>query len=260
MKNELDIVIDAVKRAGTCVMQLARKGFETYRKADHSPVTSADFAVNDILRETLMNHFPNDGWMSEESPDCPNRLNTSRVWVIDPIDGTSYFIKGIPQFSISVALVEQQQPILGVVYNPAKDELFSALCGQGLHLNDEPFNVNPTTNTPLTILVNPSRLDHNEFQAYQAYATLQPMGSIAYSLALVAAGKADGTINFDQLHEWDIAAGCLLVQESGGTNTDYNGTPLQYNQADPIVHGVLASRFGAQDAFKALLSHTTSSP
>ena len=117
MKNELDIVIDAVKRAGTCVMQLARNGFETYQKSDHSPVTSADFAVNDILQETLMNHFPKDGWRSEESPDSPNRLNTSRVWVIDPIDGTSYFIKGIPQFSISVALVEQQQPILGVVYN-----------------------------------------------------------------------------------------------------------------------------------------------
>lgn len=260
MKNELNIVIDAVKRAGACAMQFAKDGFEIYRKTDHSPVTSADLAINDILKETLMSHFPEDAWMSEESPDSLARLNTSRVWVIDPIDGTSYFIKGIPQFSISVALVEQQQPILGVVYNPAKDELFSALRGKGLYLNGKPLHVNPTTNDPLTILVNPSRLDRKEFQAYQTYARLQPMGSIAYSLALVAAGQADGTINFDRLHEWDVAAGCLLIQESGGTNIDSNGAPIHYNQVDPIIHGILATHLGSQEAFKELLSHTPIAP
>ena len=126
MNTELDVVLDAVRLAGTRALQLAKEGFEIHRKADHSPVTSADLAVNEILREALIGHFPNDGWMSEEDPDTPERLNKSRVWIIDPIDGTSYFIKGIPQYSFSVALIENQRPKLGVVYNPATEELFSA--------------------------------------------------------------------------------------------------------------------------------------
>ncbi len=254
MNTELDVVVEAVRRAGTRVMELADQGFETHRKADLSPVTSADLAVNDILRETLMKHFPTDGWMSEESPDTPERLNKSRVWIIDPIDGTSYFVKGIPQYSISVALVEDQQPILGVVYNPATEELFSAEKGKGLHLNEKRVAFNQAASEPLTILVNPSRLNRDEFTVYKDHATLQPMGSIAYSLALVAAGQADGTINFDPLHEWDIAAGWLLVEEGQGTVSDSLRNSLSFNQPDPISHGVIAARFGAQELFEALIA------
>jgi len=82
----------------------------------------------------------------------------------------------------------------------------------------------------------------------------QPMGSIAYSMALVAAGKADGTINVDPLHEWDVVAGWLLVQEGRGTVTDYKGVPISYNQAEPLVHGILAARCGTQQPFEALIS------
>ncbi len=255
MKTELDVVLEAVRRAGTRVMELAAHGFDIHRKPDHSPVTSADLAVNHILHEILLKHFPNDGWMSEEDPDTPERLTKSRVWVIDPIDGTTYFIKSVPQFSISVALVEHHQPIMGVVYNPATEELFSAERGKGLHLNGKPVEVNHSTGERLTILVNPSRLDRDEFTAYKGQATLQPMGSIAYSLALVAAGKADGTINFDRLHEWDIAAGWLLVHEGRGTVTDSTGNRLPFNQPHPISHGVFAARSGAREPFEALVAN-----
>lgn len=257
MKAELEIVLEAVHRAGERAMELSTKGFETHRKVDDSPVTSADLAVNDILQETIMGYFPNDGWMSEESPDTPERIKKSRVWVIDPIDGTSYFIKGIPQFSISVALVQDHYPILGVVYNPATKELFSAEQGQGLSLNGQEVKIHQSVNSPLTVLVNPSRLSGNQLKSYHEHATLKPMGSIAYSLALVAVGQADGTINFDPLHEWDIAAGWLLVQEGKGTSTDYNGNPLLYNQIDSSVHGILAARKGAQQAFDALINGGT---
>jgi len=254
MNTELEVVLEAVRRAGSRVLQLAAQGFETHQKADHSPVTSADLAANDILRETLMNHFPNDGWMSEESPDTPERLKKSRVWIIDPIDGTSYFIKGVPQYSISVALAENHQPILGVVYNPATEELFSAEKGKGLYLNGKSVGVDQVANERLIILVNPSRLDRHEFIAYRDHATLQPMGSIAYSLALVAAGKADGTINVDPLHEWDIAAGWLLVYESKGMATDSTGNLLRFNQPNPISRGILAARSGAEKPFEALVA------
>jgi len=254
MTHELEVVLEAVRRAGTRVLQLVDQGFETHRKADHSPVTSADLAVNDILQETLMNKFPNDGWMSEESPDTPERLKQSRVWIIDPIDGTSYFIKGVPQYSISVALVEDHLPILGVVYNPATEELFSAEKGKGLYLNGKPVEVDQSVGERLTIHVNPSRLERNEFIAYKNHATLQPMGSIAYSLALVAAGQADATINIDPLHEWDIAAGWLLVHEGKGMATDSTGSPLRFNQPNPRSHGILAARSGAKEPFEALVA------
>ncbi|MDT7044220.1 3'(2'),5'-bisphosphate nucleotidase CysQ [Candidatus Nitronereus thalassa] len=254
MNTELDIVLDAVKQAGARTLELAENGFETHRKADRSPVTSADLAVNQILHDTLSKQFPNDGWMSEESPDTDERLQRSRVWIIDPIDGTSYFIKGIPQYSISVALIENQEPILGVIYNPATEELFSALKGQGLHLNGKPVTTNALADKPLRILVNPSRLGRKEFKALEAHATLQPMGSIAYSLALVAAGQADGTINYDQLHEWDIAAGWLLVQEGQGIVTDSFGKTLPFNQPDPISRGVLATRQNRHKDFETLLT------
>jgi myo-inositol-1(or 4)-monophosphatase len=254
MNTELDIVLEAVKRAGARTLELAEQGFETHRKADRSPVTSADLAVNDILHETFTNNFPNDGWMSEESPDTVDRLQRSRVWIIDPIDGTNYFIKGIPQYSISVALVENQQPILGVVYNPVTEELFSAIRGQGLRLNGAPVQATPSTEKHLKVLVNPSRLGRKEFKAFEDHASLQPMGSIAYSLALVAASRADGTINFDRLHEWDIAAGWLLVQEGQGTVTDSLRKPLPFNQPDPISRGVLAARQGMHELFETLVA------
>jgi len=174
--------------------------------------------------------------------------------VIDGGIAGEKIIKGVPQYSISVALAENHQPILGVVYNPATEELFSAEKGKGLYLNGKPVEVNQSVSECLTILVNPSRLDRHEFIVYQDHATLQPMGSIAYSLALVAAGQADGTINFDPLHEWDIAAGWLLVHEGKGMATDFTGSPLRFNQPDPNSRGILAARSGAKEPFEVLVA------
>ena len=221
-----------------------------------------DFAARGHGNETkeacrVGHRTKDDGWMSEENPDTPERLEKSRVWIIDPIDGTSYFIKGIPQYSISVALIENQRPILGVVYNPATEEMFSAETGKGLQLNGNRVDITSTANEPLTILMNPHRLDRKEMAAFKEDANLQPIGSIAYALALVAAGKADGTINLDRLHEWDIAAGWLLAEEGQGIVTDSFRNTLSFNQPDPISHGVLASRSGAQTSFATLLANKT---
>ncbi len=255
MTNEHDVLCRAVKRAGREVLEQSRGGFETSRKADRSPVTSADLAANEILRHALTTAFPDDGWMSEESPDTPARLARSRVWIVDPIDGTQYFIKGVPQYAISVALVDHTQPVLGAVYNPATEELFSAIRGRGACLNGEPLPA-PTgpTGDRLSILVNPARLNGDALRPFACHARLRPMGSIAYSLALVAAGRADGAVNFDSLHEWDVAAGWLLVNEAGGTTSDSHGRGIAYNQAIPSVRGTFAARRGAQRAFETLIA------
>jgi len=256
MNHELDILCQAVKQAGQQAMRMAEEGFETHEKDDGSPVTSADLAVNQILQDTLLQQFPNDGWMSEESPDNSTRLTRERVWVVDPIDGTKYFMQHIPQFSISVALVKDGAPILGVVYNPATQELFSALAGKGLQMNGKPIRITMPAPSRLRILVNPSRIPRGQFTPYAKHADIQPMGSIAYTLALVATGCADGTLNFDLLHEWDVAAGWLLVHEGGGLSTDAGCQAIRYNKKDPVVHGIFAARNGVQQSFDSLIANT----
>ena len=122
-KHEAEILQEAVAIAGTEALHHAKAGFTTYTKADRSPVTTADLAVNRLLKTRLLAAFPDDGWLSEESPDGPARLDKQRVWVVDPIDGTSAFIQGEPEFCISVALVVEGCPVVAAVLNPSISRL-----------------------------------------------------------------------------------------------------------------------------------------
>lgn len=251
--HELEVLRQAVRQAGQQVLKLAAEGFETHIKKDRSPVTTADLAVNQILHELLLTAFPHDAWLSEESPDDPRRLENKRVWVIDPIDGTKYFMRGVPQYAISVALVESHQPVVAAVYNPATDELFSAVRGMGASLNGQPIHVTPARDGRPVVLVNPPALERGIFRAIEAAAECRPMGSIAYTLALVAAGRADATLNLDGLNEWDVAGGVLLIEEAGGMVMDRNGSPLSFNQAKTAVRGILAAD---KDLLDRLLTFT----
>jgi myo-inositol-1(or 4)-monophosphatase len=180
-------------------------------------------------------------------------LENKRVWIIDPIDGTKYFMRGVPQYAISVALVESNQPVVAAVYNPATDELFSAVHGMGAWLNDQPIHVTPARDGRPVILVNPPALERGVFRAIEAAAECRPMGSIAYTLALVSAGRADATLNLDGLNEWDVAGGVLLIEEAGGTVMDRNGSPLSFNQSNTTIRGILAAD---KDLLNRLLTFT----
>ena len=103
MEQELSILSDAMIQAGREALRLATAGFETHTKQDQSPVTSADLAVNQILQQSLSAAYPEDGWLSEETPDAADRLSKKRVWIVDPIDGTRAFVRGLPEFCLSVA-------------------------------------------------------------------------------------------------------------------------------------------------------------
>lgn len=254
MDYELEILRDAVERAGARALELASQGFETYTKKDRSPVTSADLEVNRILHDRLLTSFPDDGWLSEESQDDPRRLDKKRVWIVDPIDGTKYFMSGVSQYAISAALVEAGQPVVAAVFNPATGEFFSAIRGKGVWLNGAPLRASPTGGERLVVLVSPPAFRRGRFQAIESFADVRPMGSIAYTLALVAAGRATGTVNLDRLHEWDIAAGVLLIEEAGGTATDKYGNAILFNQPKPAVPGIVAAGPGAQEAMAALAS------
>ena len=255
--HELTTLCTAVRQAGERVLQLTHDGFETHIKSDHSPVTSADLEVNRILQEILMGTYPDDGWLSEETPDDFKRLEKKRVWVLDPIDGTSYFIKGIPEYGISAALVEEEKPVVAVVFNPATDELFAAASQSGATLNGRPMFVRSQPTNRIAMFVNAPTFKKNTFQEIEKLADCHPLGSIAYTLALAACGKVDATINLWSQNEWDIAAGTLLVQEAGGTVVDTTWAPIRFNQPKTIVNGIIATRSDKIDVIQDLIKNMT---
>ncbi len=242
MQHELATLSSVILRAGHEAVRLAATGFETHTKQDHSPVTSADLAVNQMLRESLSAAFPEDGWLSEETPDNSDRLEKKRVWIVDPIDGTRSFVRGLPEYCLSVALVENGLPMVAAIFNPSTGELFTAIRGQGMHLHHHADAGQPPFSSPERplALVNPWELRVGRFQTLEPHMRCRPIGSIAYALALVAAGQADAAVTLDGGNEWDIAAGILLIEESGGYATAASGHPFSFNRPDPRLQGTLA--------------------
>jgi len=242
MERELATLADIMIRAGQEALRLAVEGFDTYTKADRSPVTSADLAVNQMLRDHLSAAFPDDGWLSEETADSPDRLSRPRVWIVDPIDGTRAFVRGVPEFCLSAALVEKGRPIVAAIFNPSTGELFSAIRNQGLRMERKA----PPTQPPFSVaerpvaLVNPWEHRAGHLRSLEPHMRCRPIGSIAYALALVASEQADAAVMLQGGNEWDIAAGILLVEEGGGSATTPAGEPFAFNRTDPRLQGTVA--------------------
>lgn len=242
MDDELTILSQAMSEAGREALRLAAAGFETFTKPDQSPVTSVDLAVNRILHDRLSRAFPEDGWLSEETADNEDRLTRKRVWIVDPIDGTRSFVRGLPEFCLSVALVENGVPAVAAIFNPATGEFFSAIRGRGVRVERPLDSDQPSFTSPErpVALVNPWELRVGRLEGLRAHLHCRPIGSIAYALALVAAGQADAVITLAGGNEWDVAAGVLLVEESGGRATTAAGHPVTFNRPDPRLPGTLA--------------------
>ncbi|MGH7256015.1 MAG: inositol monophosphatase family protein, partial [Nitrospirales bacterium] len=149
--------------------------------------------------------------------------------------------------------VEQGHPVVAAIFNPATDELFSAARGRDVTLNGHPIHVTRPSSDRMTILVNPRAHDKGQFASYTPHAEIRPMGSIAYTLALVAAGRADATLNFEWMNEWDIVAGAFLVEEAGGFAVNGSWRPLRFNQADTTVLGTIAGSRAVRSALEAVM-------
>ena len=258
--REMELLRQAVHRAGTKVTQSLAGDLNTKQKANGDFVTWIDFEVNRILKESIKEDFPDDGWLSEETQDSSERFSKRRVWIVDPIDGTRELIKGIPEFAISAALVQDGIPVVGIIFNPLKDEFFSAVRGEGVYLNEQRVDGTRARTSRLSILASRSEFRAGKFKPFEPHANIQPVGSIAYKLALVAAGKADATVSLDPKNEWDIAAGVLLVEESGGKVTDKQGAPFVFNQRNTLVSGVVAACVGTYEAVEILIRENTTRP
>ncbi|MFW6061866.1 MAG: 3'(2'),5'-bisphosphate nucleotidase CysQ [Planctomycetota bacterium] len=255
-REDLQAACEAARAAGQAVLRLQREGFDTARKANQDPVTTADLEADALLKDALLGRFPDDGWLSEETRDDPERLKRQRVWVVDPLDGTKEYTKAIPEFCISVALVENNEPAVGVIYNPSSDEMFTAVRDEGAARNGEPIRADrPGDGKPL-IAASRSEVGKGKWDRLRDGAELRPAGSAAYKLCLVASGEVDATFTLAPRNEWDIAAGVLIVTEAGGVVSDRAEQPIRFNQPDPLKNGIFASTRAAREAATDLLRRT----
>lgn len=239
--EEVEIAEKAAREAGEIIMALYGKDYPIDHKGKNNPVTAADLEANRKIHEIVLGRFPEDGWLSEENQDNPKRLAISRVWIVDPIDGTKEFIEGIPQFAVSIALVVDGEPTVGVVYNPVKGEFYRAAKSVGATLNGRPIRVSSREKIDGASLLISRSEPRRRFEVFTGVCRLKPVGSIAYRLALAAAGEGDGSLTFRLIHEWDICAGVLIVEEAGGMVMNGGGKKMVFNQKETTCRGVVAS-------------------
>jgi myo-inositol-1(or 4)-monophosphatase len=236
------LLAGAVQAAGELALSFFGRGLVGTRKVDDTPVSEADLAVDRFLHERLAMARPAYGWLSEESADRPERLEARRVWIVDPIDGTRAFLAGLPDWTISAALVEDGQPVLAAIFNPKMSEFFAARRGRGSALNGNPIAV------PARDRLEGSRIFANKGLLRRKIWT-EPWprtrnvwaNSITYRLALIAAGRADAALSITRKAEWDLAAAALLVQEAGGKVTDASGAAMRFNRPRPHINGLVAA-------------------
>jgi myo-inositol-1(or 4)-monophosphatase len=252
-KEILERIHAALEAARAVLKGFTPGAIEAKFKVGDDPVTAADRAVDDVLRKTLLRS--GEGWLSEETVDDFTRLDKQRVWVVDPLDGTREFVQGIPEFCVSIAMVENGIPVAGGICNPATDELILGSRETGVTYNGQPSQ--PSQRKDLhgaTVLASRSEVKRGEWKQFEsAEFNIRPMGSVAYKLGLVAAGRADLTFTLVPKNEWDVAAGAALVESAGGWVLKLDNSPLRCNQKDPLISGLLAGSPFLKDPLLALL-------
>jgi len=250
-EHELRVVKHAVHEAGEAITSIADRYYQTAMKqAGRTIVTKADIEADRILQNHLRGEFPEYGWLSEETKEDDRRFLSNRVWIVDALDGTREFVMKVPEFAVSVALAEQGEIVLGIILNPCTGDLFEAVQGKGTRLNGQPVHCNHRLHGVPEVEVSRSDLEKGRLREYENCLELRPRGSIAYKLARLAAGKADGTLSITPKNEWDIAGGLILVAEAGGRVTDLAGKRHRFNQARTLVNGVIAASSAAYDAIR----------
>jgi len=245
LRRELDVAVWLALKAGEALRRHAAKGISIGRKAHGEIVTPADREIDALVSQGLRAEFPGDAVYSEESADSPARLSSRRVWIVDPIDATSDYAKGGKEHCVSIGLAIDGAPVLGVVYNPARDELFAGCEGEGVSCNGK--TVHPSAVSRLTdAVVEVSRKEWMRgLDQREAAFDVRPTASMAYKLARVAAGLSDGAFSFKRRREWGTCAGVALVLAAGGRATLLDGRQPVFNRTagEPPV-GLVASPSG----------------
>ncbi len=237
--SDLSLLETGAREAGALVRELLAKPLDIQSKGEAGPVTNVDFAVNDLLIERLRNARPDYGWLSEESEDDhAQRIGKTRVFMLDPIDGTAAMIAKRPQFTISIGITENGRAVAGAVYNPMTDEMFLGAPGAGATLNGREIRASLRDQVEgMRMIGMPQRFAARKWPTPWPNMDITERQSIAYRLSLVGAGLADATILFGWKNEWDIAGGAAIVEAAGGRVSDPWGGDLAFNNHHPRVPG-----------------------
>jgi myo-inositol-1(or 4)-monophosphatase len=256
----LEIAVSASQEAGTLLLKYAGDGFHIEYKNPINLVTDADRAAEQCIIDRIKVHFPTHRFLAEERGHI-EKGQSPYLWIIDPLDGTTNFAHGYPAYCVSIGLEYEGRCVLGAVFDPSRNELFTAIEHRGAQLNGRPIHVSNTMTLDSSLLVtgfaydiretSRNNLDHFSNFALKAQG-LRRTGSAALDLCYVAAGRFDGFWEV-RLHPWDMAAGSVIAREAGGRLTDFSGKDLSiYGQELVASNGLI------HDAMLAVLNLETS--
>jgi myo-inositol-1(or 4)-monophosphatase len=239
---DLQLIRTAALAAGELALSEREAGLKSWSKPGGSPVTSADMAVDRLLRDTLLSARPDYGWLSEETEDGAERLSARRIFVVDPIDGTVAYMKGKPWWCIPIAVVEDGRPVAAVIHAPALGETFEATLGGGARLNGQSITASDTDDLDdASVLADARLMEGPHWPEPWPVMRFEKRNAIAYRMALVAAGAFDAAIALTPKWDWDICAGALIAQEAGARVSDHHGGEWRFNQPDPRQNSLICS-------------------
>ncbi|MBR1846939.1 MAG: 3'(2'),5'-bisphosphate nucleotidase CysQ [Bacilli bacterium] len=241
LERELTAALAAAKKAEKAILEVYGTAFDVEIKEDNSPVTQADKKADDIIRGILSAEFPEDGFLTEESADTPERHQKKRIWIVDPVDGTKEFVSRNGEFTTNIALAENGQVILGIVNVPVLKKTYYAVKGQGAYCIEpdgttHPIHVSSRKEKMRSMrsisFFRPEEKEFMERNAAYFEGEARPVGA-ALKFCLLAEGEGDFFIRYNgNTKEWDVAAGDILVKEAGGFVCEPSGKDFTYNRDD----------------------------
>lgn len=231
-EKEMLVARAAARKAGKGIKALLGRVLEVRKKGAIDLVTDADFQAEKAILDTIRSHFPEDSILAEETGR--HEASPERVWIVDPLDGTTNFAHALPFYAVCIAFQAAGRSVLGLVFNPERDECFEAREGKGAFLNGTPIRVSPTsalmeclvaTGFPYSVHEGAGSIVRRLHQILVRTQGIRRLGSAALDLCYVAAGRFDAYWE-EGLKPWDTAAAALIVKEAGGRLTDYEGKPF----------------------------------
>jgi myo-inositol-1(or 4)-monophosphatase len=234
----LELAILAAREAGAILQEHSAREFEVTNKGRINLVTEADHASEAHIKKLILDRYPDHQILAEESG--AHTAQSDYIWIIDPLDGTTNFAHGIPCYAVSIGIEHRGEMLAGVIYDPSRDEMYTAERGAGSFLNGTRISVSKVTNVEQALLVSGFPYDVREMMkaylpAWEAFLAraqgVRRLGAAAIDMCYVACGRFDGFWEFG-LNPWDTAAGWLLIEEAGGKVTQSDGTPFRNSEAD----------------------------
>lgn len=237
----LDTAMEAARKAGRFLMESRQGRLKIRSKGLRDIVTDADAVAQQIIYETIRSRFPNHDFLGEEETNGFRR-DSEYLWIVDPLDGTTNYARGLPFFAVSVGLTHQKEPFLGVVYDPSRDLLFAAERGKGASLNGMPIQVSTRDRLIDAIVAADWAREQNPREATARtvaaiaprVGTFRSIGVASLGFCLVAAGWIEAYFHYS-LYPWDAAAGVVIALEAGARCTDLRNRPWQLNTPRCLV-------------------------